>query len=49
MTDSEREYAYDSDPVLGSDTGQVLATAAEHNWTVIDMAADRSAVHRSLS
>jgi hypothetical protein len=44
-TDSEREYAYDRDPVLGSGTDQVLAAAAEHNWTVIDMAADWSTVH----
>jgi hypothetical protein len=44
-TDGEREYAYDRDPVLGSGTGQLLAAAAEHHWTVIDMAADWSAVH----
>jgi hypothetical protein len=44
-TDGEREYAYDRDPVLGSGTGQLLAAAADHDWTVIDMAADWSAVH----
>ena len=44
-TDGEREYAYDRDPVLGSGTGQLLAAAAYHGWTVIDMAADWSAVH----
>ena len=44
-TDSEREYAYDRDPVLGSGTEQILAAAAEDEWTVIDMAADWSAVH----
>jgi hypothetical protein len=44
-TDGEREYAYDRDPVLGSGTGQILAAAAEHDWTVIDMAADWSTVH----
>ena len=44
-TDGEREYAYDRDPVLGSGTGQLLAAAADHGWTVIDMAADWSAVH----
>ena len=44
-TDGEREYAYDRDPVLGSGTEQILAAAAEHKWTVIDMAADWSAVH----
>jgi hypothetical protein len=44
-TDGEREYAYDRDPILGSGTGQLLAAAADHDWTVIDMAADWSAVH----
>jgi haloacid dehalogenase-like hydrolase len=44
-TDGEREYAYDRDPILGSGTGQILAAAAEHKWTLIDMAADWSAVH----
>ena len=44
-TDAEREYAYDRDPILGSGTGQILAAAADHRWTVIDMAADWSAVH----
>jgi hypothetical protein len=44
-TDAEREYAYDHDPILGSGTGQILAAAAEHNWTVIDMATDWSTVH----
>jgi phosphoglycolate phosphatase-like HAD superfamily hydrolase len=44
-TDGEREYAYDRDPILGSGTGQILGAAAEHKWTVIDMAADWSAVH----
>lgn len=39
-TDDEREYAYDSDPLLGSGTGQLLAAASEHHWTVVDMAAD---------
>ena len=39
-TDGEREYAYDHDPVLGSSTGQILAAAAEQEWTVIDMAVD---------
>jgi haloacid dehalogenase-like hydrolase len=43
-TDSEREYAYDRDPILGSGTEQLHA-AAEHGWTVIDMAADWSAVY----
>jgi hypothetical protein len=44
-TDGEREYAYDRDPVLGSGTDQIRAAAAEHKWTVIDMAADWLAVH----
>jgi hypothetical protein len=44
-TDAEREYAYDRDPILGSGTGQLDAFAAEHTWTVIDMAADWSAVY----
>ena len=45
-TDSDREYAYDHDPILGSGTSQILAAAAERKWTVIDMAADWSAIHR---
>jgi haloacid dehalogenase-like hydrolase len=44
-TDSDREYAYDRDPILGSGTSQILAAAAHRKWTVIDMAADWSAVH----
>jgi hypothetical protein len=44
-TDGDREYAYDRDPILGSGTGQILAAAADHKWTVIDMAADWSIVH----
>jgi len=48
-TDAEREYAYDRDPILGSGTGQLDAIAAAHEWTVIDMAADWSAVYPALS
>jgi hypothetical protein len=48
-TDAEREYAYDRDPILGSGTGQILAAAADHKWTVIDMAADWSVVHPPLA
>jgi haloacid dehalogenase-like hydrolase len=44
-TDAEREYAYDRDPVLGSGTQRIRAAASEHQWTVIDMAADWSAVY----
>jgi phosphoserine phosphatase len=48
-TDGEREYAYNRDPVLGGGTDQLLAAAADDNWTVIDMAADWSTVHRLTS
>jgi phosphoserine phosphatase len=44
-TDAEREYAYDVDPILGSGTDRILAAAADHQWTVIDMAADWANVH----
>jgi phosphoserine phosphatase len=44
-TDGDREYAYERDPILGSGTSQILAAAAEHKWTVIDMAADWATVH----
>jgi haloacid dehalogenase-like hydrolase len=44
-TDGDREYAYDRDPILGSGTDQILAAAAEHKWTVVDMAADWAAIH----
>ena len=44
-TDAEREYAYDRDPILGSGTDQILATAADQKWTVIDMATDWASVH----
>jgi len=44
-TDAEREYAYDVDPILGSGTDQVLSAATDHQWTVIDMAADWASVH----
>jgi len=44
-TDADREYAYDRDPILGSGTGQILAAAAEHGWTVVDMATDWATVH----
>jgi hypothetical protein len=45
-TDGDREYAYDRDPILSSGTDQLLAAAAEHKWTVVDMAADWATVHR---
>ena len=44
-TDSDREYAYDHDPILGAGTDGVRAAAADQKWTVIDMAADWSVVH----
>jgi haloacid dehalogenase-like hydrolase len=44
-TDQDREYAYARDPVLGSGTDRILAAAADNKWTVIDMAADWSAVY----
>jgi hypothetical protein len=43
-TDAEREYAYDSDPLLGSGTTQLLTAASENHWTVVDMAGDWSSV-----
>ncbi len=44
-TDGEREYAYDRDPILGSGTQRIHAAATENGWTLIDMAADWSAVY----
>src|SRR5580693_10216026 len=44
-TDGDREYAYDRDPILGSGTEQILAAAAEDEWTVVDMAADWATVY----
>ena len=43
-TDAEREYAYDRDPILGSGTEKIIAVAARHQWTLIDMATDWPAV-----
>jgi hypothetical protein len=48
-TDAEREYAYDSDPLLGSGTAQLLAAAVDNHWTVVDMAADWSVIFPSAS
>ncbi len=47
-TDSEREYAYDRDPVLGSGNEKLLTTSSDRGWTVIDMASDWSVVHPPL-
>jgi hypothetical protein len=43
-TDGDREYAYDRDPILGSGTEKIIAAAAGHRWTLIDMAGDWSTV-----
>jgi hypothetical protein len=48
-TDAEREYAYDSDPLLGSGTAQLLAAAVDNHWTVVDMAVDWSRIFPSVS
>lgn len=48
-TDADREYAYDGDPVLGSGIEHIRAAAAEHHWTVIDMAADWSTIYPPIS
>jgi hypothetical protein len=39
-TDGIREYAYDSDPLLGSGTAQLLTAASKNDWTVVDMGVD---------
>jgi hypothetical protein len=44
-TDAEREFAYDTDPVLGAGTAAVLAAAADGGWTVVDMAADWDTIY----
>ncbi|MGO9872879.1 MAG: HAD family hydrolase [Acidimicrobiia bacterium] len=44
-TDADREYAYDTDPVLGSGNEGLLKAAVDGDWTVIDVAADWATVH----
>jgi hypothetical protein len=44
-TDAEREYAYDHDPILGAGTSALYAAATEHQWTLVDMAADWAVVY----
>jgi phosphoglycolate phosphatase-like HAD superfamily hydrolase len=44
-TDAEREYAYDRDPILGAGTSALYAAATEHQWTLVDMAADWAVVY----
>jgi hypothetical protein len=39
-TDAEREYDYDTDPLLGSGNAALLAAAGAPGWSVVDMAAD---------
>ena len=46
-TDGDREYAYDSDPLLGSGTAQLLAAVADNDWTVVDMATDWASIFPS--
>ena len=43
-TDAEREYAYDTDPMLGAGTDALLAAASEGKWSVVDMASDWATV-----
>jgi hypothetical protein len=47
-TDADREFAYDTDPVLGAGTQQLLAAASDGKWTVVDMAADWSTIYSPL-
>jgi hypothetical protein len=44
-TDAEREFAYDTDPVLGAGTEALLAAASAGGWTVVDMAADWETIY----
>ena len=44
-TDAEREYAYDTDPVLGSGNANLLKAATDGDWTVIDMTADWATIY----
>jgi hypothetical protein len=43
-TDADREYAYDTDPLLGSGNAALLAAAGAPGWSVVDMAADWATV-----
>jgi hypothetical protein len=47
-TDAEREYAYETDPVLGASVEGLLAAAAEGDWTVIDMATDWATIYAPI-
>jgi len=44
-TDADREFAYDTDPVLGAGTAALLAAANAGGWTVVDMAADWETIY----
>jgi haloacid dehalogenase-like hydrolase len=44
-TDADREYAYDTDPVLGAGTEAILKAAVDGDWTVIDMASDWATIY----
>jgi hypothetical protein len=44
-TDADREYAYDTDPVLGSGNANLLDAAADGDWTVIDMTSDWAEIY----
>jgi hypothetical protein len=43
-TDAAREYAYDIDPILGSQTDLLLGAVEAEGWTLVDMTADWAAV-----
>jgi hypothetical protein len=43
-TDDEREFAYDTDPLLGAGTAGLLRAATGPSWATVDMAADWSSV-----
>jgi hypothetical protein len=47
-TDADREFAYDTDPLLGSGNGALLAAATADNWTVIDMATDWETIYAPI-
>jgi len=44
LTDTERVFADDKDPLFGSGTEQVLAAPRADGWSVIDTATDWSAI-----
>ncbi len=48
-TDAAREYAYDVDPILGSQTSLLFEAVESEGWTMVNMAADWAAVFPTLS